>query len=202
MGNFEETDYYSKKYEDYISNNEAFFNNKLIQGFLKNKENQSLLMDTICHPSENNRNLLDKTFKNFYFNIRFTSYISTALYFNTINFDKRHRKIQKRHPLIVDKPIGDSEVETFKEQICDEKAEIKLDTILQSKNIKDYLGDPALYEAVKTLTEKQIEILNLAYIHGLSDTEIGIKLKKSQQTISKTHKKAIRIISNYLTKKE
>ena len=202
MENIRESDYHRKKYKDYISENKAFFKNKLIKEFLKINENEILLMDTICNPSENNRNLLDETFRNFYFNIRFTSYISSALYFNAINFDKRHRKIQKRHPLTVDKPIGDSEVSTFKEQICDKNAEIKLDAIVQSRNIFDYIEDPALYEAVKTLSNKQIEVLNLAYINGLSDTEIGIALNKSQQTISKTHKKAIQNIYNHLTKRE
>lgn len=55
-------------------------------------------------------------------------------------------------------------------------------------------------EAVIRLTDKQKEILYLAYVKRLTDTEIGIVLNKSQQAVSKTHKKALKNINNYLQK--
>ncbi|MEW4226418.1 sigma-70 family RNA polymerase sigma factor [Rossellomorea marisflavi] len=201
MSNSVNSDGQVKKYEDYISRNKDFFNNNLIKTFLEIKDNEALLKEIICNPVEDNKKLLDSKFKSFYFNIKFTSYISSALYFNAINFDKKHRKTQKRNPLTVDQPLGDSESSTFKDQIRDDSAEIKLDSIIQSENIFDYIEDPKLYEAVKILTKKQLEILNLAYINGFSNTEIALILDRSQQTISKTHKKALENIYNFMVER-
>lgn len=198
--NFEEASL--NKYIDYIHENKELFNNKLIKEFLKNKDNEALLINAICNSSKSNTDRLNEAFKDFYFSIRFTSYISSALYFNAINFDKKNRKLQSRNLLTLDKPIKNTEVNTFKEMIHDEKAEIKVDSIVKSENIIDYIENTDLYEAVKGLTKKQIEILSLAYIYDMSDTEIGIILNKSQQTVSKTHRKALKNIYDYLTKRE
>lgn len=186
----------------YKQKNKEFLTNKVIQSFLEQEENEKLFLDAICNPTNENKLKLDHAFKMYYFNIRFTSYISSALYFNAINFDKKHRKIQERHPLTVDKPVGEKEEGTFKDLICDTTSEIKVDNILQSEDIVDYIENPLLCEAVRSLTETQNEILNLAYIRGLSDTEIGLILGKSQQAVSKTHKKALKNIYSFLHRRE
>lgn len=189
---------YQEKFTNYLNEHKVFFNNPLIKDFLNDEKNKALLQQTICQPSKENNRLLDHAFKQFYFHIRFTSYISSALYFNAINFDKRHRKMSSRSILTVDQSIGDADNETFKALICDEKAEIDLDHMMKSDLIFDYIEDPLLYAALKILTDKQIEIINLAYINGLSDTEIGIALNKTQQSVSKTHKKAIKNIACFM----
>jgi RNA polymerase sigma factor (sigma-70 family) len=145
---------------------------------------------------------LDQAFKAFYFNIRFTSFISSALYFNAINYDKRYRRVQNRYPITVDCSVGEEDGTTFKDMIKDPNADIKIDDCLKSESILDHLEDLALCEAVERLTEKQREILDLAYVKGLSDTEIGLLLNKSQQAVSKTHKKGLQNIFCYLQKKE
>lgn len=189
-----------KKFEQYKKNNKEFFENRVVRSFLEKKGNLILLINAICNPSKENESKLDRAFKGFYFNIRFTSYISSALYFNAINFDKKYRKLRSRFPLTVDNTVGDENGGTFKDLIKDDGAEIKIDGLLKSGNILDYLEDSSLSEAVKRLTDKQKEILYLAYVKRLTDTEIGIVLNKSQQTVSKTHKKALKSINNYLPK--
>lgn len=187
--------------EEYFLKNKAFFENKIVQSFLKKEENFLLLKNAVCNSTKENNEKLDLKFKEFYFNIRFTSYIASAIYFNAINFDKRYRRVKDRHPLTVDSSIGNEDGGTFKDMIIDEKSEIKIDNMLQSTNILDYLEDTSLSEAVENLTEKQREILDLVYVKGLSDTEIGIVLNKSQQVVSKTHKKALQNIHSYLQKR-
>lgn len=188
--------------EEYSLKNKAFLENKIVQSFLEKEENFLLLKNAVCNPTKENHEELDRAFKEFYFNIRFTSYIASALYFNAINFDKRYRKVQNRHPLTVDSSVGNEDGGTFKDMIIDDKSEIKIDNMLRSTNILDYLEDPSLCEAVGNLTEKQREILDLAYVKGLSDTQIGLLLNKSQQAVSKTHKKALQNIFSHLQKKE
>ncbi|MDX8046527.1 sigma-70 family RNA polymerase sigma factor [Gracilibacillus sp. S3-1-1] len=189
-----------QKFKQYKAENKDFLENKVVRSFLEKKENLVLLMNVLCNPSKENEDELDRAFKYFYFNIRFTSYISSALYFNAINFDKKYKKIRDRFPLTMDNLVGDENGETFKEMIKDDNSEIKIDVFLKSENIIDYLEDSLLSESVKRLTDRQKEILYLAYVKQLTDTEIGIVLHKSQQAVSKTHKKALKTINNSLKK--
>lgn len=187
--------------DGFISANEEFFNNSIVKSFLSSQKYKDLFVETLCNPSIENNEKLDIAFKKYYFNIRFTSYIASALYFNALNFDKRHRKIQKRYLLTIDKSFGEEDL-TFKDNIIDSSSTISLNDLIKSENIIDYLEDPLLCEAVNLLTKKQKEILDLAYVKGLSDTEIGKVLDKSQQSVSKTHKKALKRIQYYLQKRE
>jgi RNA polymerase sigma factor (sigma-70 family) len=187
--------------EIFKKQNKEFLENPIIKSFLKNEKNWKLFLEVICNPTDENKELLDKEFKKFYFGIRFTAFISTALYFNAVNFDKRYRKMLNRYTLTVDKPLKEEEDISFKDMITDSEAEIQIEWIIQSDDIKDYIADPVLYEAILTLSDKQREVINLAYVKGLSDTEISKVLNKSQQAISKTRKKALKNIYNFIMKR-
>lgn len=203
MLNFTENDLRNEEHKDkmkvFLRENKEFIENNVVSSFLSQKRNKELLIDAICNPTGDNKTTLDKEFKKFYFNIRFISFISTTLHYNAINFDKRFRKISKRYPLTVDTSILGQEGMSFKEMIEDINAEIKIEDIVQSKNIEDYIVDDVLFEALKHLTDKQKQVINLAYIHGYSDTEISKRLKKSQQAISKLHKKALESIHHVIS---
>jgi RNA polymerase sigma factor (sigma-70 family) len=187
--------------ESFKKENKEFLENPIIKSFLKDEKNWKLFLEVICNPTEENKELLDKEFKKFYFGIRFTSFISATLYFNAINFDKQYRKMLNRYTLTVDRPLKEEEDISFKDMITDSEAEIQVERIIQSDDIKDYIDDPVLYEAILTLSGKQREVINLAYVKGLSDTEISKVLNKSQQTISKTRKKALKNIYNFINEK-
>ncbi|MEH7356846.1 sigma-70 family RNA polymerase sigma factor [Neobacillus drentensis] len=179
-------------------NNKEFLINPIIQNFLKNKQNYQLFLDSICDPTDENIEKLDRNFKIFYFDIRFISFISSSLYFNAVNFNKRQRKYSSRNLLTIDSTIQHEEETTFKDMIEDPESEITVDKLSISNDITDYLIHPILYKAVQSLSVKQKEVLNLVYIKGLSDTEIAKYLNKSQQAVSKIHKIALRKIHNYI----
>jgi RNA polymerase sigma factor (sigma-70 family) len=201
--NFEKLDPFCKrKIEKFKEENKDFLENSIVKSFLMEEKNQKLLVQFICNPTEENKKLLDKEFKEFYFDIRFTSYISTALYFNAINFDKRYRKMLKRQPLTVDQSIkNDTSQPSLNTLLVDTEAEVQVDDILRSENIEDYVTNPVLYEAIQSLTEKQKEVISLAYVKGLTDTEISKVLNKSQQAVSKIHKAALKNICKFIEKK-
>lgn len=188
--------------KEFEKNNEALLNNKIMSGFLEVPLHKQIYSEAICTPTEANKKYLDKVFKEFYFNIRFTSHISSTLYFNAINFDKRYRKISNRYPITADASIGDGENTSFKDLISDEQALIKIDEVIKSDCITEYVACPNLYEAILSLSKTQREIINMAYLHGYSDTEIGKILNKSQQAISKTHKKALKKLITFFKDKE
>ncbi|TYR78891.1 sigma-70 family RNA polymerase sigma factor [Priestia megaterium] len=187
--------------ENFVKENEEFLNNVIVKSFLEKEEHKLLLLDVICNHNQANREKLDLEFKKFYFNIRFISFVSNTLYFNAVNYDKKYRKISKRHPLTVDKPLGDEEDSSFKDLIIDTNADIRVEELLNSLDIEDYVANPTLYAAIKELSPKQKQVLNLVYVNGLTDTEVSKRLGKSQQAISKLHKKALGKIAGYITDK-
>ncbi|WP_397540311.1 sigma-70 family RNA polymerase sigma factor [Rummeliibacillus pycnus] len=175
------------KFLEFIQDNEEFLNNPVIKDFLSEKANYQLLKQSICHPTFQNKELLDQAFRGFYFNIRFTAYISSTLYFHAINLDKKISKVNYRFPLTLDKPVKeDSEMSLKDFAIYHEDFELKSDNIL------DYITDPSIYKALQRLTSNQRNILYLVYIKGWTDSEVGSYLKKSQQAVSKSRNKAIK----------
>lgn len=190
-----------QKLDDFYKSNKEFLSNPIIKNFLKNQENYQLFLDTINNPTIENKEKLDRTFKLFYFNVRFISFISSSIYFNAVNFDKRQRKYSSRNLLTIDSTMQNDEEITFKDIIEDTKSEITIEKLSISDDIADYLINPILYKAVQSLSVKQKEVLNLVYIKGLSDTEIAKLLNKSQQSVSKIHKIALRKIHDYIREK-
>ena len=185
-----------KKFE---GENQQLLNNELVISFLKIPTNKEKYMDTIINPTTENMKELDMLFKHFYFKIRFISHISSTLKFNSINFDKKLRLIQSRFSLTLDAKINANEgQETFLDLIADEQAEGHFSEVNLKDNLDDYVISPILYDALNSLTKKQKEIISLAYAEGLSDTEIGRRLNKSQQAVSKTHKKALENMMMYI----
>lgn len=185
-----------KKFE---GENQQLLNNELVISFLKIPTNKEKYMDTILNPTMENMKELDMLFKHFYFKIRFISHISSTLKFNSINFDKKLRLIQSRFSLTLDATINANEgQETFLDLVADEQAEGHFSEVNLKDNLDDYVISPILYDALKSLTKKQKEIISLAYAEGLSDTEIGRRLNKTQQAVSKTHKKALENMMMYI----
>ena len=185
-----------KKFE---GENQQLLNNELVISFLKIPTNKEKYMDTILNPTMENMKELDMLFKHFYFKIRFISHISSTLKFNSINFDKKLRLIQSRFSLTLDATINANEgQETFLDLVADEQAEGHFSEVNLKDNLDDYVISPILYDALNSLTKKQKEIISLAYAEGLSDTEIGRRLNKTQQAVSKTHKKALENMLIYI----
>lgn len=175
---------FEKENPDLLSNN-------LVISFLKMPTNKVLYMETISNPTPENMKKLDVLFKKFYFNIRFISHISTTLKYNSINYDKKLRLVHSRFSSTLDASINRNEgEETFLDLLADEQAYNPFDEI-GDHDLVEHVTCPILVDAINSLTKKQKEIINLAYVERLSDTEIGLRLNKTQQAISKTHKKAL-----------
>lgn len=112
---------------------------------------------------------------------RFVSYINSMLHFNSINYDKKKRKDNERYSLILD----DAE--------CDQVQYENLIISDFSDNLKleDQINDLNLYREFMNLTKREREVVNLAVYHEMSDTKIAGILKITQQSVSKTKKKAL-----------
>ncbi|EDL63464.1 sigma-70 family RNA polymerase sigma factor [Bacillus sp. SG-1] len=172
--------------------------NQAVESFLSRKENREILEEFLSDPSDSAEDCLNEAFKAHFFGIRFTSYVSSSLYFHSVNFDKKTRMDRDRQLLTLDKPLGDEEEGTYKELIADTAAP---DSYTE-KSLEESISDARLMEAFQRLTHRQKFILNLAYVEERSDTEIADVLGVSQQAVSKTHKKVLKKLKNALEKGE
>ena len=168
--------------------------NQLLASFLGHPDYYAAYRLAMEDPTTENLERLDRFFKEFYFDIRFTSYISSTIYFNAINFDKRQRIQNSRHSLTLDATVPEGNGSSFAEMLCDAESSISLDAVLVDASLPDQVASTDLFAALQTLTTKQLQILELSYVNGLNDTEIGIALSKSQQTVSKTRKRALKAL--------
>lgn len=180
----------------FIKENKQFLNNPIIKDFLSKRNNYQLFKRSICNPTFQNKELLDKTFRSFYFQLRFTAYVSSTLYFHGINLDKKIRETNYRFQVTLDQAVNDNSELSYKDLI-----EYHEDFEIESDNILDYIINPILYEALQNITFNQRKILYLVYIKGFTDSEVSILLKKSQQAVSKSRNKALKKIKSFMEEK-
>lgn len=192
--------FYSHNGGKIFSANEIHLQDPIIKSFLEIPGNTELLNEAIHNPSKMVKQQLDESFKEFFFQIRFTSYLSSAIHFNAINYDKKLKLFLERNQLILDLPTKGYEG-TFPPDLTLQHRDNQ-DLCIDSSNIEDHLTSDFLFKAIQQLTTNQRQILSLAYIFGLNDTEIASYLNKSQQAVSKSHKKALSKLRESIEKKE
>lgn len=135
-----------------------------------------------------------------YTEIKINKYISKIIYYESINFDKKERKIQSRFPLILDKPLMEQDESVTLKDII--PSEYKVEYKVNSMRIEDHIECPKLLQAIKKLTQRQREVIGLAYIVNLSDTDIAKKSGVSQQAITKIRRKSLEKLRNLLLNKD
>ncbi|BCB06002.1 sigma-70 family RNA polymerase sigma factor [Bacillus sp. KH172YL63] len=173
--------------------------NKAVDSFISQPNNQEMIEDFLEQPSAHKEDRLNEAFKAHYFDIRFTSYVSSSLYFHSVNFDKSARKYSERHPLTLDNKEN-QEGGAFVDLIPDPAADIAPFTNFST--LTECLENEGLLKAFESLTDRQKHILDLAYVQEFSDTDIAKVLGVSQQAVSKVHRKALRTLKTILEKGE
>jgi RNA polymerase sigma factor (sigma-70 family) len=117
--------------------------------------------------------------------------LSQAIYFNAINYDKKVNLFLERNKSILDCQLKDGDV-TLLDYLASKEWQEGQEVYIDSSNISDHLTSYSLFKAIQLLTENQRQLLSLAYIYGLNDSEIAIYLNKSQQAVSRSHRKALK----------
>ncbi|MGB2993095.1 MAG: sigma-70 family RNA polymerase sigma factor [Paenisporosarcina sp.] len=186
--------------ENYLSKFEKHLQNPVIKSFLEIPENMGLLEEVINNPTNLSKKKLDDTFREYYFKIRFTNYLSTAIYFNAINYDKKVNLFLERNKTILDGQLNDGDSVTLIDYLASKEWQEGQEVWIDSTNIADHLTSYTLFNAIQLLTENQRQLLNLAYIYDLNDSEIAIYLNKSQQAVSRSHKKALKKLKEIIEK--
>lgn len=155
--------------------------NAVIKGFLKDADNYHFLLNYLDDPSPSNLKILNDAFKEFFLELRFTTYILSLIRYSAIDFDRRVRKNNYRNALLLDGKFPNAIASTY-----DLLSEVKF------TQLEDLVTSTALFNALKKLTQKERSVLIDAYLMDMSDTSIAHKNKVSQQAISKLRSQALK----------
>ncbi len=193
-----------QKIEEFFYRNNEQVNNPIVKSFLSDPpQNLYLVQKAILYPTDLNKKLVDESFQSHYINVRKIKYVSNLIYFFSLDFDKKRRRLQKRSLLILDKGLSEEGGETtLKELIEDTRNENGLDHLIGG-GLLDNIEDVQLLKSLQKLTVKQLQILEMIYVKELTIKEIAQILKTTPpQNISNHHRKALNKLNHSLRKKE
>lgn len=190
-----------QKIEEFFYRNNEQVNNPIIKSFLSDSQNFYLVQKAILFPTDLNKKLVDESFQSHYINVRKIKYVSNLIYFFSLDFDKKRRRLQKRSLLILDKGLSEEGETTLKELIEDTRNENDLDHLIGG-GLLDNIEDVQLLKSLQKLTVKQLQILEMIYVKELSIKEIAQLLQTTPQNISNHHRKALNKLNHSLRKKE
>lgn len=180
----------NQKIEEFFYRNNEQVNNPIIKSFLSDSKNLYLVQKAILYPTDSNKKRVDESFQSHYINVRKIKYVSSLIYFFSLDFDKKRRKLQKHTLLILDKGLSEEGGTTAIEQIEDTSHEKELDYIV-GKGLLDHIEDEQLLKSLQKLTVRQLQILEMIYVKELSIKEIAQTLQTTPQNISNLHRKAL-----------
>ena len=161
--------------------------NKLLQSFLEQPENQKLYLEYLQNPNENIKNAIEERFKIHVMKIKILSYFSKVFYFEAQKFDKKIRENSLRHALIMDKG-DDGEWVTYNDvthitnDVLDTFDEGSSEQNFKPENL---LEDEKLFTLVANLSERSKELLYLLYVKELDEGEVASFLNVSKQAVNK-----------------
>lgn len=190
-----------QKIEEFFYRNNEQVNNPIIKSFLSDSQNLYLVQKAILYPTDLNKKLVDESFQSHYINVRKIKYVSNLIYFFSLDFDKKRRRLQNRSLLILDKGLSEEGETTQKELIEDLRNENGLDHLIGG-GLLDRIEDVQLLKSLQKLTVKQLQILEMIYVKELSIKEIAQLLQTTPQNISNHHRKALNKLNHSLRKKE
>ncbi|QSB10820.1 sigma-70 family RNA polymerase sigma factor [Lysinibacillus fusiformis] len=190
-----------QKIEEFFYRNNEQVNNPIIKSFLSDSQNLYLVQKAILYPTDLNKKLVDESFQSHYINVRKIKYVSNLIYFFSLDFDKKRRRLQNRSLLILDKGLSEEGETTLKELIEDTRNENGLDHLIGG-GLLDNIEDVQLLKSLQKLTVKQLQILEMIYVKELSIKEIAQLLQTTPQNISNHHRKALNKLNHSLGKRE
>ncbi|HEY4552273.1 MAG TPA: sigma-70 family RNA polymerase sigma factor [Bacillaceae bacterium] len=172
-----------------MTDNKNMITNPLLLNFLNKGDNRKLYDDYCRQPSPETKELLNKRFADFYYEVRMISYLSKIIHFEAKKFDAKIRKHYKRYKLVLDNSVNPADEHlVFSQYLADDHSNHESSA---SCRLEDHIQDPTLNKAVRKLTERQKEVLYWSIVEEMKDIEIAAKLNVSQQAVSKTRNNAL-----------
>ncbi|KQL50562.1 hypothetical protein AN964_23205 [Heyndrickxia shackletonii] len=170
---------------DFITTNKEILENPIIKGFFSMEEHAHLLQNSEKEP-DYNISLLNERFKNYYTNVKRINYMSKLIRGIAIDYDKKSRKYSNRFILTDSFNNDEPSMEHTDLSLSD-----NLDSLITNRN---------LLKAIKSLTPKQINILEMYFIHSKNNLEIAEYYNTTPQNVSQIRKKTIKKLQNSISK--
>lgn len=175
----------------------------MMESFLSQEHYHHLFLKTVSHPTQANKERLNYAFKDFYNEIRFKKYISTALWRHARDYLSKEKTERRYYLLKMDQPVGGQEGDASQQTSYGEQNAAEHDQeVSQTSHLLDHIENPELYGALKHLTARQLRMLELYILHYLTHDEIAALLGVSQQAVSKTIKQSLAKIRERLEEGE
>lgn len=168
---------------------------KLWQSFLREKENKRLLYRYVRKPNEDRRKILEQSFHQFIFERRFISYFAKTIHYTAVQFDKRERRFLDRNQRYIDAPER-------KDRPAREVPSRMPEHETGAPTLRDHMSLEFLSSAWKQLTKKQQQVLDLSFVYGYTDTEIGEMFNQSQQSISRLKQRTLKHMRQWYARKQ
>ncbi len=176
--------------------------NPILKSFLADREHFSLYKQYHLTPQEHIKDQINEKFEHYYAKARAVSYFSKTIHFTAQHYDKKQRLYHHRNAFYLDCSHHDESnahySTSIKEQIEDESAANHIEERMY-KELLDYIQNPQLYEALLALNKRQQQILYLAFVHHMTDTDIGKHLHVTQQAITKSKNNALKKVRRLIS---
>ncbi|WP_160890324.1 sigma-70 family RNA polymerase sigma factor [Halobacillus litoralis] len=170
---------------------EKLIKNPLVKKFLEQEEHFNLLIQNLKDPSDENRNMLDSSFREYYTGVKVINYLSKTIHWGAVNFDKKQRREKNRFPLVMDGTVDDDE-SSLVEGIPSSEPLVDIQVIENVHNsLENKIENERLKIAFSKLTERQKKVLEFVYGNNLTLTKTAHELGITQQGASKIQKKAL-----------
>ncbi|MBJ7950114.1 sigma-70 family RNA polymerase sigma factor [Bacillus cereus group sp. N24] len=194
----------SNQIEAFCSKYKEKMNEPIVRNFLKDKRNNEIFEDAILNSTEENTQLLNSTFAEYYRQVKVINYISKLVKYYSIDIEKKITLNKKRNVLILDGSVKDDDDNSNKmDVLTSSEGDLTYYGFeLESERLKDHLDNDLLHVALEVLSDKQFKILSLLYMKDLTNKQVAEIMKESEQTISYNHKAAIEKLQKVMLKNE
>lgn len=175
----------SDRFNTFISEHHRILSNYIVQRFLNEEYCYRIFVEAICYPTRERWETLNKSFQDFYTEVRLTDYISKTLWRYARDYRAKSNRRSSRFLLILDQPLQGEDgksVTTFKDQLESNEN----NSTRKSRTLLEEVENQWLYNHLKLLKCRQLKILDLYYLHSFTQKEISNYLNISQQSVSKT----------------
>jgi len=139
----------SKLFQDYAQKNHRLLEQPIMKLYLSDPKRYKLLANSLCFSTEENKQILDEDFKQFYYQIKLVKYISNLIYYHTIDLEKKYKRFYQRNSLVLDQPLSLHESLTTLLDVSPSSKSELIDLIEFNYNIFQHVENPNLFKALK-----------------------------------------------------
>lgn len=127
--------------------------------------------------------------------------MNSVIFFSSIDFFRKQKRIKSRTPLIFDNAILEGQVSLGEALMIGMPAEEKEDIFEDCQSFLWSMNNEELFKAFSRLNLRQQKILIMSYGNGYLDKEIAKKFCVSQQAVAKLRLNALKKLKQMLLQK-